>query len=188
HAVGLRAARRVRGRRAVPLTSAAGTYLSCSLEGRDWIAEDTGLCTRKGTVTTLPAGELFIAVVEGTASGRLVVDVYFEDRLRDPATAQIADGYASRIVGAQAAVDAMNRGGKEGRALGRFGFGLNQQARVTGPPLEAEQAAGSAHLRFGDSLVIGGKIHPGVRVECILSEVRVEVDGEAVMEKGRLIE
>src|SRR5213078_1034384 len=167
-----RTARRLRGAREVHLTSAAGTDLSFSLEGRDWISEDTGLCTRKGTVTTLPAGELFIAVVEGSASGRLVVDVHFEERLRGPATVQIADGTASRIVGAQAAVDAMNRGGKDGRALGRFGFGLNPQARVMGPHLEAEKAVGSAHLGFGDNLVIGGKIHPGVRVECILSEVR----------------
>ena len=82
----------------------------------------------------------------------------------------------------------MNRGGKEGRALGRFGFGLNPQARVTGPHLEAEKAVGSAHLGFGDNLVIGGKIHCGVRVECILSEVRVEIDGQPVVEKGRLVE
>ncbi|TLZ98957.1 MAG: aminopeptidase [Methanobacteriota archaeon] len=188
HEVVRRTARRLRGAREVHLTSAAGTDLSFSLEGRDWISEDTGLCTRKGTVTTLPAGELFIAVVEGSASGRLVVDVHFEERLRGPATAQIADGTASRIVGAQAAVDAMNRGGKDGRALGRFGFGLNPQARVMGPHLEAEKAVGSAHLGFGDNLVIGGKIHPGVRVECILSEVRVEVDSRAVIEKGRLVE
>src|SRR5467141_3191917 len=167
---------------------AAGTDLSFSLAGRDWTSEDTGLCTRKGTVTTLPAGELFIAVVESTASGRLVVDVYFEERLPEPATVQIVDGYANRIVGAQTAVDQMNRGGKDGRALGRFGFGLNPLARVTGPPLEAEKAVGSAHLGFGDNLVIGGKVHPGVRVECILSEVRVELDGKAVIERGRLVE
>src|SRR5207237_2184923 len=125
HEVVRRTARRLRGAAGVARTSASGTDLSFSLEGRDWISEDTGLCTRKGTVTTLPAGELFIAVVEGIASGRLVVDVYFEERLRDPATAQIADGYASRIVGAQAAVDARHRGGEDGGALGRFGFGLS---------------------------------------------------------------
>src|SRR3989440_752590 len=112
HEVVRRTARRVRGAREVHLTSAAGADLSFSLEGRDWISEDTGLCTRKGAVTTLPAGELIIAVVEGTASGRLVVDVYFEGRLGEPASAQIADGYASRIVGAQTAIEAMNRGGK----------------------------------------------------------------------------
>ena len=188
HEIVRRIARRLRGARDVHLTSAAGTDLSFSVAGREWISEDTGLCTKKGGFTTLPAGELFIAAVEGTAQGRLVVDTYFEEALRSPATAQISDGYASRLVGAQRAVEAMNRGGKEGRALGRFGFGLNPHARVTGPHLEAEKAVGAAHLGFGDNLVIGGKIHCSVRVECILSEVRVEIDGQAVVERGRLVE
>src|SRR5205823_5901783 len=104
HEVVRRTARRLRGAREVHLTSAAGTDLSFSLEGRDWISGDTGLCTRKGTVTTLPAGELFIAVVEGSASGRLVVDVHLEERLRGPASAQIVAGTASRNLAAQAAV------------------------------------------------------------------------------------
>ena len=188
HEVVRRTARRLRGVRDVHLTSGAGTDLSFSLAGRDWIVDDTGLCLRKGTFTTLPAGELFVAVVEGSAQGRLVIDAYFEDRLREPATVQITGGHATRVVGAPTAVEAMNRGGKEGRALGRFGFGLNPQARVTGPHLEAEKAIGAAHLGFGDNLVIGGKIHCGVLVECILADVRVEIDGKAVVEKGRLVE
>ncbi|MGI0148834.1 MAG: aminopeptidase [Thermoplasmata archaeon] len=188
HEIVRRTARRLRGAHDVHLTSAAGTDLTFSVAGRDWISEDTGLCTRKGAFTTLPAGDLFIAAVEGSAQGRLVVDVYFEERLRDPATALISEGHATRIVGAPTAVEAMNRGGKDGRALGRFGFGLNPQARVTGPYLEAEKAIGSAHIGFGDNLVIGGKIHCGVRVECILSEAGVEIDGKAVVAKGHLVE
>lgn len=183
-----RTARRLRGARDVHLTSAAGTDLTFSVAGRDWVSEDTGLCTRKGAFTTLPAGELFIAAVEGTPEGRLVVDAFFEEHLRAPATALITAGHATRIVGAPTAVETMNRGGKDGRALSRFGFGLNPQARVTGPHLEAEKAIGSAHIGFGDNLVIGGKIHCGVRVDCILSEAGVEIDGKPIVAKGRLVE
>ena len=188
HEVVRRTARRLRGAREVRLTSAAGTDLTFGVAGRDWITEDTGLCSRKGAFTTLPAGELFVAVVEGTADGRLVIDVYMEESLLEPVTATVKDGHATRIVGAEIAVETMNRGGRDGRALGRFGFGLNPRARVNGPHLEAEKALGSAHLGFGDNLVIGGKIHCGVRVEAILSEVGVEVDGRSIVEKGRLVE
>lgn len=183
-----RTARRLRATKEVHLTSAAGTELRFSVAGRQWIAEDTGLCTRKGAFTTLPAGELFVAVVEGTAEGRIAVDRYFEDLLQDVATVTVAGGHASRILGAAAAVEAMNSGGKEGRALSRFGFGVNPQARSAGPHLEAEKAVGTAHIGFGDNLVIGGKIHCGVKVEAILSEVRIEVDGKTLIEKGRLVE
>src|SRR3989304_2817377 len=123
HEVVRRTARRLRGVRDVHLTSGAGTDLSLSLAGRDWIVG---------------------------ATGRLVIDAYFEDRLREPATVQVTGGHATRVVGAPTAVEAMNRGGKEGRALGRFGFGLNPQARVTGPHLEAEKGIGGAHPRLGD--------------------------------------
>jgi len=188
HEVVRRTARRLRGARDVHLTSAAGSDLTFRVAGREWNMEDTGLCTRKGAFTTLPAGELFIAVVEGTAEGRLVVDVFFDEDLAAPATATLSAGHADRIVGATRAVEAMNRGGKEGRALGRFGFGLNPRARAHGPPHEAEKALGSSHVGFGDNLAIGGKIHCGVRVEAILSDVGVEIDGKAVIEKGRLVE
>ena len=46
---------------------------------------------------------------------------------------------------------------------------------------------GAAHVGFGDNLVIGGKIHCGVKFEAILSDVGIEVDGKAVVEKGRLV-
>src|SRR5256884_9908854 len=72
-----RTARRVRGAHEVHLTSAAGTDLSFSLEGRDWISEDTGLCTRKGTVTPPPPGGALIPGGEGAAPGRPAVAVYF---------------------------------------------------------------------------------------------------------------
>lgn len=188
HDVVRRTGRRLRGSHEVHLISGSGTDVTFSVEGREWITDDTGLCSRKGIFTTLPAGELFIAVVEGSAEGRLVIDVYFDEVLVEPVTATVSEGHATRIVGAAKAVDAMNRGGRDGRMLSRFGFGVNPSARVTGPHLEAEKSLGSAHLGFGDNLVIGGKTHCGVRVEAILSEAGVDLDGKAVITKGRLLD
>ena len=61
------------------------------------------------------------------------------------------------------------------------------RARASGPQPEAEKALGCASLGFGDNLAIGGRLASGVRVECILSEVSVEVDGKPVVEKGHLV-
>jgi len=99
----------------------------------------------------------------------------------------VSEGHAARITGATRAIHAMNRGGRDGRAFARFGFGLNPRARVAGPHLEAEKALGTAHVGFGDNLVLGGKIHCGVKVEAILSDVGIVVDGKALVEKGRLV-
>lgn len=183
-----RTARRLRGARDVRLTSAAGTDLTFRVGARDWITEDTGLCSRKGSFTTLPAGELFIAPQEDSAEGRLVADLYFGEALSAPATVLLSGGHATRILGATKAVHAMNPGGRDARTLGRFGFGLNTRARPRGPHLEAEKALGCANLGFGDNLVIGGRIHCGVHVECTVGDVGVEVDGKTVVAKGRLVE
>ena len=93
-----RTARGLRGAREVRLTSAAGTDLTFRVEARDWIAEDSGLCSRKGSFTTLPAGELFIAPIEDSAEGRLVADVYFAEPLSQPATVLLQGGRATRIL------------------------------------------------------------------------------------------
>ncbi len=186
HEVVRRVARRLRNAHQLHLTSASGTDVTFSVDGREWIAEDTGLCSRRGGFTTLPAGELFVAPVESSAEGHLVVDVYFDEPLIEPVTATLREGHATKIVGASKAVHTMNLGGRDARTLGRFGFGLNSRARASGPHIEAEKALGCASLGFGDNVAFGGKISCGVRVECILSEVSVEVDGRAVIEKGHL--
>ena len=187
HEVVRRTARHLRNAREVRLTSASGTDLAFSVDGREWIAEDTGLCARKGAFTTLPAGELFVAPVETSAEGRLVADVYFDEPLLEPATATLREGRATRILGAAKAVHAMNLGGREGRTLGRFGFGLNTKARASGPHPEAEKALGCAALGFGDNTAIGGRLASNVRIECIVAGVSVEVDGKFVIEKGHLV-
>ena len=187
HEVVRRTARRLRNAREVRLTSASGTDLVFSVEGRDWIAEDTGLCARKGAFTTLPAGELFVAPVETSAEGRLVADVYFDEPILEPATATLREGRATRILGAAKAVHSMNLGGREGRTLGRFGFGLNAKARAAGPHPEAEKALGCATLGFGDNTTIGGRLASNVRIECVVSGVSVAVDGKPVVEKGHLV-
>ncbi len=187
HELVRRTARRLRNAREVHLTSSSGTDLTFSVDGREWIAEDTGLCARKGAFTTLPAGELFIAPEESSAEGRLVADVYFDEPLIEPATAILHEGHATKITGAAKAVHAMNLGGREGRILGRFGFGLNAKARASGPHPEAEKALGCAALGFGDNTTIGGRVASSVRLECVVSEVTVEVDGKPVIEKGHLV-
>ena len=182
-----RVGRRLRHARTVRLASASGTDLTFSVAGRAWNATDTGVCSRRGEMTTLPAGELFIAPLEGTAGGRLVVDLWFDEPLAEVATVVVEGGHATKVLGAERAVAAMNRGGKEGRNVGKFGIGLNPRARRSGPPHEIEKALGTAHVGFGDSAPFGGRIECGVRVDAIVGDVTVEVDGALVIDRGKLV-
>jgi len=186
HAQMRRLQRRLRGASRIHLATAAGTDVTLSARGREWNFSDTGVATRKGEFTTLPAGEIFVSPLEGSAEGRLVADAFFHEPLHAPATAILEKGHAARVVGAEAAILEMNRGGKEGRNLAKLGIGLNPKARATAALPEAEKALGAVHVAFGDSLPFGGKVSCGVRVDAILTEATVEVDGKALVEKGKL--
>jgi len=164
----------------------AGTDVTLSTRGRDWNFSDTGVATRKGDVTTLPAGEIFVSPVEGTAEGRLVADAFFHESLHTPATVLLKEGHATKVTGAEAAVLEMNRGGKEGRNVAKLGVGLNPRARAAASLPEAEKALGAVHVVFGDSVPYGGKVACGVRVDAILTGATVEVDDAPIVEKGKL--
>jgi leucyl aminopeptidase (aminopeptidase T) len=179
--------RRLRHARTVHVTSPLGTDFVFDVVRRAWITEDTGVCRKAGDTTTHPAGEIFIAPREGTAEGRLVIDRLFHEVLTEPATVTLRDGFASRVVGAHSAVLEMNKGGRDGRNLGKFGMGLNPRARRTGNVREEEKVLGGAHIVFGDNAVYGGRVRCGVRVDALLTEAKVEVDGVVVLEKGVVV-
>lgn len=178
--------RRLRGAKTVHLTTAAGSDVTFDVTRRDWVTDDTGVCHRRGETTTLPAGEIFVAPVEGTADGRLVIDATFHAPLKEPASVVVKEGYASKVTGAPGAVEEMNRGGREGRNFGKFGLGLNPRARITGNVLEDEKALGAVHVVFGDNAAYGGTVRCAVRVDAILTRATVEVDGKTIVERGTL--
>lgn len=180
--------RRVRNAKTVRLTSERGTDVSFDVTRRDWIDQDTGVCHRRSEMTTLPAGEIFVAPLEGSADGRLVLDAWFHASTSEAVTVVVKEGYASKVIGAPQAVLEMNRGGRDGRAFGTVGLGLNPGARISGNLLEEEKALGAIHIGFGDNAAYGGAIRCGVRVDALFTKATVEIDGKAIVERGALIE
>lgn len=180
--------RRLRGTKTVHVSTSLGTDVTFDVTRRDWIADDTGVCHRRGETTTLPAGEIFIAPVEGTADGRIVVDATFIEKLTEPVSVVVKEGYVAKVATAPAVVHEMNRAGKDGRNFGKFGIGLNPQARITGNVLEDEKSLGSVHIAFGDNAPYGGTVSCGVRVDAIVTQATVEADGKRIMDRGSLVE
>lgn len=61
------------GKKRITITTRKGTHITFSIAGMKWLA-DSGIYTKKGAFGNLPAGEVFIAPLEGTAEGKLAVD------------------------------------------------------------------------------------------------------------------
>lgn len=181
-----RVARRLRRAKNIRVITESGTDISMSIQGRSWITEDSGICHRKGDFTNLPAGELFISPVEGSAEGTLMVDGSFIDTLLNPIKVSVKDGYATRITGAHDVVKELNKGGKEGRNIAKFGMGLNPNAKIIGRFLEDSKVLGTVNIGFGDNSMFGGTVKSSVHLISVIKNPTVTIDNVLIMKDGEL--
>ena len=181
-----RVARKLRRSKGIRVITESGTDLTMSIQGRNWITEDSGICHRRGEFTNLPAGELFIPPVEGTAEGTLMVDGSFIDTLLNPIKVNVKDGYATRITGAHDVVKELNKGGKDGRNIAKFGMGLNPNAKIIGRFLEDSKVLGTVNIGFGDNAMFGGSVKCPVHLVGVIKNPTVTVDNVLIMKDGEL--
>ncbi len=179
--------RKMRNAKKVHVVSGKGTDATFSVKGRVWITQDNGLAVHKGDFVTLPAGEIFISPTQGSGEGRLVFDARLHDLVEQPASVVLKEGYVAKVSGAKDAVAQMNKGGKDGRNFAKFGFGLNARTRSKAPIAEAQKTLGCAHVAFGGSTPFGGRVECDVRVDGIMTDVTVDLDGRVIMERGKLL-
>lgn len=172
-----RAAGRLEGVTGVRVRTPRGTDISFSVLGRK-VYRDTGIYDRPGRFGNLPAGEICVAPVEGSAEGVLVVDVAFAGIGR-------VTGLSLEIVAGRIE-SACGRGSRrllqllrepEHRVLGEFGIGVNPLARPGPITLEAEKAVGTVHFGFGDNRSFGGFNAAGGHWDAVLLCDEIETDG-----------
>jgi len=171
----------------VEVTTPAGTELRFSVVGRK-AHPDTGIFHRRGDFGNLPAGEAFIAPVEGTGEGTVVVDGSMLEKVRGRITIEFRKGQARRISGAPAKIlkGMLRKAGPRAFNFAEFGVGTNPKARLIGNPLEDEKVLGTCHVALGDNSTFGGKVIAGVHVDGIFLRPTVKLDGKVMMANGRL--
>ncbi|MFC1537332.1 aminopeptidase [Gemmatimonadota bacterium] len=173
------------------VTSPAGTDVSFSIEGREAHA-DTGLVHKPGDISNLPAGEAYLAPVEGTANGVVVFEAAVAGLGKlgsEKIHIKIEDGYATEITGGPQASrleSIIEPYGKDGFNLAELGVGTNDKAQITGLILEDEKILGTVHLALGDNKSMGGKIGVSSHLDGLVLKPSVWVDNELIMEDGNL--
>ncbi len=176
----------------VRLTSPAGTDIAFSIEGREAHA-DTGLVHHPGDMSNLPAGEAYLAPVEGTANGVMVWEaaVAGMGRLEGrQITIRVKDGYAVELTGAPAAGELeklLSPHGREAFNLAELGVGTNDKAIISGKILEDEKILGTVHTALGDNKSMGGKIGVPSHIDGLMLEPSLWVDGRLLMDRGQLL-
>lgn len=177
------------GVKEVRVTSPLGTDISFSVEGREFLM-DTGVLEERGAMGNLPAGEVFIAPVEGTANGVIVFDgsIAGVGTLKQPVRVHVKDGFAVKFEGGNEAKKfeqlLSSVGKKEAFNLAEFGIGTNPGARIVGNILMDEKVFKTVHIAFGDNSTIGGKVKAGIHLDGIIKKPTVYADGRVVIKDG----
>ena len=172
------------------ITCANGSDLTLGLEGRTAIP-DAGELGAPGAFGNLPCGEGFVSPDDAACEGTLVVDgtIAGVGIPAEPVTLTVADGHLVEATGPEGAalLELLRKHGEEATTIAELGVGTNERAELTGNVLEDEKLLGTAHVAFGASQAIGGRIQVPVHLDCVIMRPVVSIDGTEIVRDGKLL-
>jgi len=196
-ATGERVRRLLAGATVLRLTHPNGTDLTMQVAGRPVFVSDGVISPedeRRGGAATsvwLPAGEVFLTPVPGTATGVVVADQYtYEGLTIEQLRLEFRNGRMVRMssksdMGALRAFYAAAPAGKD--ELGVLDVGINPNITVPeGTSLAAWMPAGMVTIVLGANDWAGGDNHAVSGVSPFLAGTTLTVDGVALVRDGRL--
>jgi len=137
-----------------------GTRLTFSMVGRR-AGGDDGLLTASGSFGNLPAGEVYLAPLEETAEGELVIEYAPTRRLDTPLRLLVRQGEVVEIVGDEPYREWLEEkfaASSKNRNIAELGIGTNDRASRPDNILEAEKILGTVHVALGDNSGFGGTV------------------------------
>jgi leucyl aminopeptidase (aminopeptidase T) len=178
----------------VDIKTPNGTAISFSKKARKALA-DTGILTRKGSFSNLPAGEVYLAPVEGTARGRLVLEWGPTRHLESPVILTIKDGYVSDVAGKDeyAGYIRMKLAERiENGNIAELGIGTNSAAKRPDNILESEKILGTIHIALGDNSSFGGNVKTPFHQDFVFFKPTVTLigkdgDRKDILKGGKLL-
>lgn len=171
-----------------------GTAMHICKRGRNADGDD-GLLTRPGCFGNLPAGEAYLAPLEGESHGVMVVEWGPTRKLEQPLTLTIAEGRVLRIDGddpLRSVLEARFAENGNCRNLAELGIGTNDKASRPDNVLEAEKILGTIHLALGDNTGFGGTVAAPFHEDYVFYQPTVTLvmaDGaeEIILDNGKLM-
>ena len=181
----------------IHITTPNGTDLKARIEGRQIFVSD-GVITpekiKKGgpaSQTWLPAGEVYLSAVPGTAEGKVVVPrQMFRGKTIESLTLTFKAGKLTSM-SAKAGLEplkALYDASGEGKdVFGIIDLGINPNVHlVPGSRMDAWMPAGMVTVAFGANDWAGGENSSSFSLSSFLPGSTVTVDGKTLVEKGSL--
>jgi leucyl aminopeptidase (aminopeptidase T) len=181
-------------RKLIHLSHSNGTDLKLSIMGRR-VGIETGTleeCYSTGheCAVDVPAGEVYVAPIETSANGILVVNEHKDHGLKE-LQLEIKDGRITKFKAQKG--DATFKkllekaeGGKD--IIGEFGVGTNHGLKPVGWSIYDEKAFGTAHIAIGNNVHLGGVNKASIHLDFVLDKPTIRADNDVVMKQGKLVE
>lgn len=187
-------ARAVNRAELIEITTPNGTHIKLSKKGRKALP-DTGIITRPGAFGNLPAGEAYLAPVEGSANGVLVLEWAPTRELKSPIRLTVRDGLVVGIDGSEPYKKTLQlklEERKENANVAELGIGTNNKATRPDNILESEKILGTIHIALGDNSSFGGKVKTPFHQDFVFFKPTIiftHKDGTktSLMKDGRLV-
>jgi leucyl aminopeptidase (aminopeptidase T) len=144
----------------IRVTTPNGTDMNICKQGRHAEGDDGQLVT-PGSFGNLPAGEAYLAPLEGKSHGIMVIEWGPTRKLNEPLRLTVENGVVVRIEGNdshRAGLEARFAENANCRNIAELGIGTNDKASRPDNVLEAEKILGTIHIALGDNTGFGGKV------------------------------
>lgn len=181
----------------VTVTCPNGTNLTARIDnraGRSIAGLPLAMKPGGGGGCAFPDGEAHVCPIEQTGSGTIVFDLtaHSVGRLEEPMVLQVENGWVTSITGGRAA-------DKWNEILARFedpnnlncpaeiAIGLNPRVTPTGLMRTDKKMYGAAHIGMGDTIALGGTCHARLRLEGVISQPVITVDGQVLTRGGDIL-
>jgi leucyl aminopeptidase (aminopeptidase T) len=178
------------------ITDPNGTDLEVGIEGRtayvsDGVIEEADLARGPaGRSAWLPAGEVYVTPVPGTARGKVVIDrSYVEGQEIQGLTLEFEDGRVTSMTAASGLdrLKALYDAADDAKAaLGVVDIGLNPSLAANKDRMRSWTPAGMVSVGIGNNTWAGGDNSSNFGWNGHLAGATVTIDGETVVEGGNL--
>ena len=177
----------------IRVTTPNGTNMMICKEGR--LAEgDDGLLSKAGSFGNLPAGEAYLAPLEGKSRGVMILEWGPTRKLDEPLRLIVENGVVVRIEGNDSLRNKLEEKFGENsncRNIAELGIGTNDKASRPDNILEAEKILGTIHIALGDNTGFGGKVSVPFHEDYVfyqptLTAIMADESEQIIIDAGKL--
>jgi len=176
------------------VTTPNGTHMQICKQGRHAEGDD-GLLTAKGSFGNLPAGEAYLAPLEGKSHGVMVIEWGPTRKLDQPLRITVERGVVVNIEGNDQHRQKLEVRFAENancRNIAELGIGTNGKASRPDNVLEAEKIMGTIHIALGDNTGFGGTVSAPFHEDYVfyrptLTAIMADGAEEVIIDDGKLL-